>query len=1119
MIIKRFNIIGLFVLLSLILPTHNICLGDESVVKIGVLAKRGAEMCLEEWSPTADYLSDNIPGKTFEIIPLDHEQIYASVENDEIDFVLANSSIYVELEYKSGINRIATLMNRCLGGYCYYSNYWGVIFCKKDRSDMRRLSDLKNKTFMAVEESSLGGWRMAWRELKDCGINPYKDFKELRFGGTHDAVIYAVRDGKVDAGTVRADTFERMRTEDKIDINDFYVFHEHGEKEVDLPFPHSTRGYPEWPFAKLKHTADNLAKKVTMALLQMPENSFAAIAANCGGWTIPLNYQPVHECLKELKVGPYKDLGKITLSDVFSKYWYWILIAGITFLLMTGFIIIILKLNRNIKVSHNKLQEEIIEHERAEIELIKAKEAAEAAAVAKSEFLANMSHEIRTPMHGVIAATELALNEEMPPKTEHYLELIQSSAYSLLGIINDILDFSKIEADKLGFETRPFRLDEVIDRSVDIFINKAFEKRIEIVVDIDLDTPKALIGDPLRLQQITTNLISNAVKFTGRDGVVLIGVKASEKTLERTILTFFVKDTGVGIAEKDIKKLFKPFSQVDTSSTRKYEGTGLGLTICKQLVEKMGGEIWLESELGKGSTFTFTANFGRQSAEQKKFVPPPDIQGLNVLVVDDCDSSRLIMEKILESFGFRVELVSSGKDSLAILKDNQSLAKPFELVMIDWLMPGLDGIETSRRIRQDLKLTIPIIMMTAFGKDSERLEAEKVGINVFLTKPIYQSTLFNAIMDAFGEEALVGTVMEKRITTKASIYKKRLKGIRVLVAEDNLTNQEIALAILESAGIFVEIAKNGKEAVEAVHRSHFNAVLMDIQMPEMDGYEATKIIRRDSRFTSLPIIAMTAHAMKGDEEKCLEAGMDEYISKPINQERLFYIIWKSMGRQEPISAKEPETVSEETVVAEAGELPDRLPGIDIKDALKMLNIDKDIFKGILIKFLGSNKDTMGKIRAAFESEDWESLMQSAHSLKGSSANIGANDLQEAAYELEKASKDGVVKPPALFLIEKVEAALKQVQESLQSLVDISEVELSHGKEISAAPEQLKPLLKQLAEALDLAEPEEIKKHVEALRKHLATSVFQDLENLINNYDYEKALNLVDRLKAEGAADS
>jgi len=1111
MIIKRSNIIGLFILLSLILLKCNICLGDEALVKIGVLAKRGTDRCLEEWSPTADYLSENIPGMTFEIVPLDHEQIYTSVENSEIDFVLANSSIYVELEYKCEINRIATLVNRCLGDYCYYSNYWGVIFCKKDRADMRHLRDLKNKTFMAVEESSLGGWRMAWRELKGCGVNPHEDFKVLCFGGTHDAVIYAVRDGKVDAGTVRADTFERMRDEGKIDINNFYVFHQHGGKKTDLPFPHSTRAYPEWPFAALKHTSDELAKKVVIALLQMPDHSLPAIAANCGGWATPLNYQPVRECLKELKVGPYKDLGKITLSDVIRKYWYWILIAGVTFLLMTGFIIIILKLNRNIKTSHAELQAEIVEHERAETELIKAKEAAEAAALAKSEFLANMSHEIRTPMHGVIAATELAMNEEMPPKTEHYLELIQSSAYSLLGIINDILDFSKIEAEKLGFETRPFRLDEVIDRSIDMFINKASEKRIEIVVDIDLDTPKALIGDPLRLQQIITNLISNAVKFTGKDGVVLIGVKASEKTLERATLTFFVKDTGVGIAEKDIKKLFVPFSQVDASSTRKYEGTGLGLTICKQLVEKMGGEIWVESELGKGSTFAFTANFDRQPAEERKFVPPPDIQGLNVLVVDDCDSSRLIMEKILESFGFKVELVSSGEDSLAILKDNQRREKPFELVMMDWLMPGLDGIETSRRIRQDLKLTIPIIMMTAFGKDSEKLEAERVGINGFLTKPIYQSTLFNAIMDAFGKEAIVSAEQEKSITTKASIYKKRLKGIRVLVAEDNLTNQEIALAVLESAGIFVEIARNGKEAVKAVRRSHFDAVLMDIQMPEMDGYEATKIIREDSRFTSLPIIAMTAHAMKGDEEKCLEAGMDGYISKPINQERLFYIIWKSMRLQEPLSAKEPEAVSEETVVTEAKDLPARLPGINIEDALKSLNIGSDIFKNILIKFLRSNKDTMSKIRSAFESEDWESLMQMSHSLKGSAGNIGANELQEAAYELEKASRDGVVKPPALFLIEKVGAALKQVQESLQSLVATSEVESPHGKEISADPEQLRPLLKQLAEALDLAEPEEIKKHMEALKEHLNTSVFHDLENLIDKYDYEKALNLLEEI--------
>ena len=1110
MIIKRFNIIGLFILLPLILLNHNICHGDESVVKIGVLAKRGVERCLNKWSPTADYLTDNISGMTFEIVPLNYDQIYASVKNGEVDFILSNSTIYVELEYESGINRIATLINRCLGDYCYYSKYWGVIFCKKSRTDMRSLSDLKNKIFMGVEESSLGGWRMAWRELKGGGIDPYKDFKVLCFGGTQDAVIYAVRDGKVDAGTVRADTFERLRSEGKIDINDFYIFHQHSGMAEDLPFPHSTRGYPEWPFAEIKHSSDELAKKVSIALLQMSANSLAAIAANCGGWTIPLNYQPVHECLKELKVGPYKDIGKITLSDVFRKYWYWILIAGIIFLLMTGFIIVILKLNREIKASRNKLQAEIVEHEHAEIELIKAKEEAETATKTKSEFLANMSHEIRTPMNGVIAAVELALNEKIPPKAEHYLNLIQSSAYSLLCIINDILDFSKIEADKLGFETRPFRLDEVIDMSIDMFINKASEKRIEIVVDIDLETPKALIGDPLRLQQIITNLISNAVKFTGRDGVILIGVKASEKTLERTILTFLVKDTGIGIAEKDIKKLFVPFSQVDTSSTRKYEGTGLGLTICKQLVEKMSGTIWVESEFGKGSTFTFTASFDRQPAEEKKFIPPRDIQGLNVLVVDDCADSRLIMEKMLESFGFRAELVSSGENSLAILKANQSREKPFELVMIDWLMPRLDGIETSRRIRQELKLTIPIIMMTAFGKDSERQESEKVGINVFLTKPIYQSTLFNAIMDAFGKEAFISTVLKKRITTKASIYKNYIRGARILVAEDNPINQEIALAVLESAGIFVEIAKNGKEAVKAVGRSHFDAVLMDIQMPEMDGYEAAKIIRRDSKFTSLPIIAMTAHAMKGDEEKCLEAGMDGYISKPINQERLFYIIWKSMKLQKPLSAQKPETVSEETVVAKVGDLPARLPGINIEDTLKSLNIDSNIFKGILIKFLRSNKDTMSKIRSAFESEDWKLLMQMSHSLKGSAGNIGADELQNAAMELEIASKEASIKPPTLLLIEEVSTFLDKVLVSLETLVDDSESNALHVGVKSSDKSQLKQELRKLANALKIADPEAIGMQMEKVREHADSSVLRELENQINSYDYDEALETIER---------
>ncbi len=748
----------------------------------------------------------------------------------------------------------------------------------------------------------------------------------------------------------------------------------------------------------------------------------------------------------------------------------------------------------------------------------KAKQAAEAATRAKSEFLANMSHEIRTPMNGVIAAAELALSEKMPPRAERYLEIIQSSAYSLLGIINDILDFSKIEADKLDLETQPFLLDEVIDRITDVFMSEAAGKRIELLVDIDLEAPNALIGDPLRLQQILKNLVSNAVKFTEIGGIILVRVTESEKSADRTTLTFSIKDTGIGIAPKYLSRLFKPFSQVDTSSTREYEGTGLGLTICKRLVEMMGGKIWVESDLGKGSTFSFTVCFGRQSADQKqKLVPPPDIQHLNVLVVDDCADSRLIMQKMLESFGLRVKLVLSGEESLKALKENETREEPFELVVIDWLMPGLSGIETSKRIRKDLKLTIPIILMTAFGKENEMLDAEKAGINAFLTKPIHQSTLFNAIMDTFGKKALKIEEKEKHITTKASIYKNFLRGIRILVAEDNPTNQEIALAILEGAGIVVEIANNGKKAVEALQKSRFDAVLMDIQMPEMDGYEATRMIRKDSKFKSLPIIAMTAHAMKGDEEKCLKAGMDGYVSKPISQDRLFHTIWKSMEHQKKAPYyKEPEAPKDRDVtVAQTEELPERLPGINIQDALSALNIDKDVFKHILIGFLKNNKESANKIGEAFNRKDWESIVQLAHSLKGSAGNIGADKLYKAAHELETAGREGA---PTSALIDRVETALNQVLESLQMLADTSKTEPLPGKERGVGPgvdpAQVIPVLKQLADALDLAEPEEIKKHMEIIKKYLDISILRNLEDHVNDYEYDRALERVKEIMEE-----
>ncbi|MEA3280388.1 MAG: response regulator, partial [Thermodesulfobacteriota bacterium] len=708
-----------------------------------------------------------------------------------------------------------------------------------------------------------------------------------------------------------------------------------------------------------KQASIGLSKQVAIALLEMPEISPAAIAAKCGGWTVPLNYQSVHECLKYLKVGHYKDLGKITLADVFKNYWYWFLSAATLFVVMTGFIIEILNLNRGLSASRIRLEEEVTIRERAEKDLVKATKAAQSATEAKSSFLANMSHEIRTPMNGVIAAADLALSENLSPRVKHYLEIIQSSAYSLLELINDILDFSKVEAGRIELESRPFMLDVALDRVTDMFIKKSSEKNIELLVDIDLETPRDFTGDSLRLQQIIKNLVDNAIKFTKKGGIILVGAKALEKTSDQATLAFFVKDTGVGIAPEYVRKLFKPFSQADVSTTRRYAGTGLGLSICKQLVELMHGDIRVESELGRGSTFHFTATFKRRAKERKRrLIPPLDIQDLKILVVDDCPDSRIILQRILESFGFKPREAFSGKEGLSILKDHLAGKEPFDLVIIDWRMPEMDGIEASKIIREDLKLNIPIILLTAFGREAEKLEAKKVGINAFLTKPIFQSTLFNAIMDAFGKESRE-TRPVKEITTKASIYKKRLKGVRILVAEDNPTNQEIAKAILEGAGIVVEVVDNGEEAVEAVRRDRFDAVLMDVQMPKMDGYEATASIRKIPELKSLPIIAMTAHAMKGDEEKCLKAGMDAYVTKPINQDRLFQAIWRTTNSEKGLpDAKEAETVIPEKAVdipvIATEELPVRLPGINIQDALKALNIGTDVFKRILIGFLRNN---------------------------------------------------------------------------------------------------------------------------------------------------------------------
>jgi signal transduction histidine kinase/DNA-binding response OmpR family regulator/HPt (histidine-containing phosphotransfer) domain-containing protein len=1102
---------------------------EESPIKIGVLAIRGTEQCLKTWGATADHLTAHVPGKTFVIVPLAHDQIATSVRQGEIDFLLTNSSFYVELEQQYGINRIVTLKELRLGQA--YSKYGSVIFSRKSRGDVRTLNDLKGKSFMGVSDGSLGGWQMTWRELKEKGIDPFRDFKSVSFGETHDNVVYAVRDGVVDAGTVRTNTLEELSAEGKINLADFYVFPRLHDQDQQAPYLCTTREYPNWPMAEMKNTPYELGEKVAVALLQMRADSPAARAAGCAGWTIPLNYQPVMDLMMVLRLGPYKDLGKVTIADILRNYGPWLLVALIFFFSHIAFTGLVMKLNRRIKASHFSLMEEIEMHKKLDRELEQAKHLAEAATLAKSRFLANMSHEIRTPMNGIIAATDLALAESLTPEVEHYLHIVQSSSYDLLGIINDILDFSKIEAGQLELKERVFRLDEMFDRVIDIFVNQAAAKDIELLVDIDNNTPRILLGDSLRLQQILTNLIGNAIKFTPHGGIILVGVRDS-RTVEgltgnQVILSFTVKDTGAGIAPEYLPLLFEPFTQGDSSLTRKYEGTGLGLSICKKFVTMMHGTISVDTELGRGSTFFFTIRLEKAGeTSPSRLVFPSDISDLNVLVVDDSRDSREIMAKMLTSLGFRVETVASGAEAILRLQDRAGDSAPLQLVLMDWKMAPLDGIETSRKIREELHLTLPIIMMTAFAKEVHRSTVEKVGINGFLTKPIFQSTLFDAIMDAFGKAGLQKNGMKIPFTTKASMYKKQLKGCKILVADDNLTNQEVAKAILQGAGIVVTVVGNGEEAVAKIVRESFDAVLMDVQMPRINGFQATQQIREIPEFRNLPIIAMTAHALKGDEEKCLEAGMDGYVSKPINQDRLFYTIWRHLLNRKRVagdvdvegfpagtgeaSARLPQNDEQWPEADPLDTLLPRIPGIDIGAVLQATGLNWKTFQDILDGFCRDNRDTVATLQQALDGEDRRTLQHLAHSLKGSAGNIGAGELREVADELERGCSADLPVADIAPLCQLLQQELSRLLAVLLPMRATPTV-ASEKERAAIAAEDIIWLLTTLAEAIDRADPEEIRKITNKVTEQLTDvpmidqAALADLTSETQRYDYDQAL--------------